>query len=165
MDRPARGRPSDPLEVVEALIAVPAEPGVVAMPSAAGFFGWVIGGRPLADAGRGRSSTSTWDQNAAAGLLAGGSWSGQRVATSGCSTCSGCCGCGGVWLRDRRGRRPSLSLPPGGALHEVFCWAGWDVAGELRRPGAPPPLRVLSAAERHETVEAAPALPRSGGGV
>jgi glutamate/tyrosine decarboxylase-like PLP-dependent enzyme len=138
---------SDPLEVVEALIAG-AEPGVVAMPSGR-FFGWVIGG-VLPAALAADWLTSTWDQNAGLLVSSPAAAGAERVATG--------------WLLDLLGLPPTAAMGyvTGGmmanftclaaARHEVLRRAGWDVEAQ-GLPGAPP-LRVLVGAERHETVDA-----------
>jgi glutamate/tyrosine decarboxylase-like PLP-dependent enzyme len=139
---------SDPLEVVEALIAG-AEPGVVAMPSGR-FFGWVIGG-VLPAALAADWLTSTWDQNAGLLVSSPAAAGAERVATG--------------WLLDLLGLPPTAAIGyvTGGmmanftclaaARHEVFRRVGWDV--EANGLSGAPPLRVLVGAERHETVDAA----------
>ena len=138
---------SDPLEVIEALIAG-AEPGVVAMPSGR-FFGWVMGG-VLPAALAADWLTSTWDQNAGLLVSSPAGAGAERVAAG--------------WLLDLLGLPPTAAIGyvTGGmmanftclaaARHEVFRRAGWDVEAQ-GLPGAPP-LRVVVGAERHETVDA-----------
>src|SRR5918997_4298832 len=113
---------SDPLEVVEALIAG-AEPGVVAMPSGR-FFGWVIGG-VLPAALAADWLTSVWDQNAGLLVSSPAAAGAERVATG--------------WLLDLLGlpSTATIGYVTGGmmanftclaaARHEVFRQAGWNV--------------------------------------
>ena len=139
---------SDPLEVVEALIAG-AEPGLVAMPSGR-FFGWVIGG-VLPAALAADWLTSAWDQNAGLLVSSPAAAGAERVATG--------------WLLDLLGlpRLAAVGYVTGGmmanftclaaARHEVLRRAGWDVEAD-GLPGAPP-VRVLVGAERHDTIDMA----------
>jgi glutamate/tyrosine decarboxylase-like PLP-dependent enzyme len=137
---------SDPLEVVEELIAG-AEPGLVAMPSGR-FFGWVIGGGLPAALGA-DWLTSAWDQNAGLLVSSPAAAGAERVATG--------------WLLDL------LDLPSGSAVgyvtggmmanftclaaarHEVLRRVGWNVEAD-GLVGAPP-VRVLVGEERHDTVD------------
>src|SRR5918997_4094109 len=137
---------SDPLEVVEELIAG-AEPGLVAMPSGR-FFGWVIGG-VLPAALAADWLTSGWDQNAGLLVSSPAAAGAERVATG--------------WLLDL------LELPTGSAVgyvtggmmanftclaaarHEVLRRVGWNV--EADGLGGAPPVRVIVGEERHDTVD------------
>jgi glutamate/tyrosine decarboxylase-like PLP-dependent enzyme len=137
---------SDPLEVIEELIAG-AEPGLVAMPSGR-FFGWVIGGVLPAALGA-DWLTSAWDQNAGLLVSSPAAAGAERVATG--------------WLLDL------LGLPSGSAVgyatggmmanfsclaaarHEVLRRVGWNVEAD-GLVGAPP-VRVVLGEERHDTVD------------
>ena len=143
---PLPERSSDPLEVLEELIAG-AEPGLVAMPSGR-FFGWVIGGVLPAALGA-DWLTSTWDQNAGLLVSSPAAAGAERVATG--------------WLLDL------LGLPTGSAVgyvtggmmanftclaaarHEVLRRVGWNVE-EDGLVGAPQ-VRVVVGEERHDTVD------------
>ena len=139
---------SDPLEVVEALIAG-AEPGVVAMPSGR-FFGWVIGG-VLPAALAADWLTSTWDQNAGLLVSSPAAAGAERVATG--------------WLLDLLGLPPTAAVGyvTGGmmanftclaaARHEVCRRAGWNVEDD-GLAGAPP-VTVILGEERHDTIDMA----------
>ena len=137
---------SDPLEVVEALIAG-AEPGVVAMPSGR-FFGWVIGG-VLPAALAADWLTSVWDQNAGLLVSSPAAAGAERVATG--------------WLLDLLGlpRTAAVGYVTGGmmanftclaaARHEVFRRAGWNVEDD-GLAGAPH-VTVILGEERHDTID------------
>src|SRR5918997_1570631 len=137
---------SDPLEVVEELIAG-AEPGLVAMPSGR-FFGWVIGGVLPAALGA-DWLTSAWDQNAGLLVSSPAAAGAERVATG--------------WLLDLLGLPSSASVGyvTGGmmanftclaaARHEVLRRIGWNVE-EDGLVGAPQ-VRVIVGEERHDTVD------------
>ena len=124
---------SDPLEVVEALIAG-AEPGVVAMPSGR-FFGWVMGG-VLPAALAADWLTSTWDQNAGLLVSSPAAAGAERVATG--------------WLLDLLGLPPTAAVGyvTGGmmanftclaaARHEVLPPRRLGRRGRRVSPGAPP---------------------------
>jgi glutamate/tyrosine decarboxylase-like PLP-dependent enzyme len=146
--RPLPEEGTDPLEVIEELIAG-AEPGVVAMPSGR-FFGWVIGGVLPATLGA-DWLTSTWDQNA--GLLA------SSPAAAGAEWVAG------EWLLDLLGlpSNSAVGFVTGAmvanftclaaARHEVLRRAGWNVERDGLH-GAPP-VTVVVGEERHETVDVA----------
>jgi glutamate/tyrosine decarboxylase-like PLP-dependent enzyme len=139
---------SDPLEVVEALIAG-AEPGLVAMPSGR-FFGWVIGG-VLPAALAADWLTSTWDQNAGLLVSSPAAAGAERVATG--------------WLLDLLGLRPTAAVGyvTGGmmanftclaaARHEVLRRVGWNVEDD-GLAGAPY-VTVIVGEERHDTIDMA----------
>src|SRR5918997_1973968 len=139
---------SDPLEVVEELIAG-AEPGLVAMPSGR-FFGGVIGGVLPATLAA-DWLTSAWDQNAGLLVSSPAAAGAERVATG--------------WLLDL------LELPPTAAIgyvtggmmanftclaaarHEVFRRAGWNV--EDNGLAGAPRVTVMVGEERHDTIDMA----------
>ncbi|HLL64103.1 MAG TPA: aminotransferase class V-fold PLP-dependent enzyme [Propionibacteriaceae bacterium] len=139
---------SDPLEVVEALIAG-AEPGIVAMPSGR-FFGWVIGG-VLPAALAADWLTSAWDQNAGLLVSSPAAAGAERVATG--------------WLLDLLGLPPTAAIGyvTGGmmanftclaaARHEVFRRVGWN-AEDDGLAGAPR-VTVIVGEERHDTIDMA----------
>ncbi|MBA2474913.1 MAG: aspartate aminotransferase family protein [Actinobacteria bacterium] len=145
---PLPERPSEALEVVEALVAA-AEPGLVAIP-AGRYFGFVIGGA-LPAALAADWLTSTWDQNA--GLYAGGPSASvvEEVAAR--------------WLTELLGLPAGVSTAfvtgcqlahvtaLAAARHGVLERAGWDV-GRDGLAGSPP-LRVVVGEERHVTVDRA----------
>jgi glutamate/tyrosine decarboxylase-like PLP-dependent enzyme len=145
---PLPERPSDPLEVVEAL-AEAAERGVVGIPSGR-YFGFVIGGAVPASLAA-DWLTSTWDQNA--GLAAAGLSAAvvEEIA--------------GEWLKELLGipSTASFSFVTGCQMAHVTCLAaarravllqaGWDV--EERGLAGAPPIRVLAGAKRHVTIDRA----------
>ncbi len=138
----------DPADVVD-MLAVGAEPGLMAMPSGR-FFGWVIGGT-LPAALAADWLVSAWDQNA-----------GMRYATPAVAALEEAAA---VWLLDL------LGLPAGAdvgfvtgatmanftglaaARGALLARAGWDVHGD-GLAGAPK-VHVLVGAERHDTVDLA----------
>ena len=137
--------PSDPLEVVEALVRA-AEPGVVGIPSGR-YFGFVIGGA-LPAALAADWLTSTWDQNA--GLVACGPSAAvvEEVA--------------GEWLKQLLGipATASFAFVTGCQMAHVTCLAaarhavlerhGWNV--EVAGLAGSPPIRVLLGGKRHVTI-------------
>jgi glutamate/tyrosine decarboxylase-like PLP-dependent enzyme len=138
--------PTDPQEVVEALVAA-ADPGIVAMPSGR-YFGFVIGGG-LPAAVAADWLTSAWDQNA--GLYVGGPAASvvEEVVRD--------------WVCDLLGLPPdtSIGLVTGtqmgsvtalaAARFRVLERAGWDVGARGLAGG--PPVRILVGAKRHVTID------------
>ncbi|WP_413803241.1 pyridoxal phosphate-dependent decarboxylase family protein [Streptomyces iranensis] len=140
--------PVDPLEVVEDL-ARAAEPGLVGIPSGR-YFGFVLGGG-LPAAVAADWLTSVWDQAPAMYACGPAAAVTEEVA--------------GAWLRQLLGfpDDASFAFVPGSqmahltclaaARHHVLRAAGWDVE-ELGLNGAPP-IRVLTGARRHASVDRA----------
>jgi glutamate/tyrosine decarboxylase-like PLP-dependent enzyme len=140
--------PTEPREVIAGL-ARAAAPGLVATGSGR-FFGFVFGGAtPTALAAD--WLTSTWDQNAGLYAASPAASVAEDVASS--------------WLLDL------LHLPPtasvgfvtgaqmaaftglAAARHEMLRRVGWDV--EADGLAGAPPIRVLAAADRHDTIDRA----------
>jgi glutamate/tyrosine decarboxylase-like PLP-dependent enzyme len=145
---PLPDTPSDPAEVI-ADLARRAEPGLTATPSGR-FFGFVIGG--VHPAGLAADwLTSVWDQNAGLTALA--------PANAACETAAA------GWLLDLLGlpATASVGFVTGGmqanftclavARHDVLARAGWDV--ERRGLVGAPPVRVITGADRHGTIDLA----------
>jgi glutamate/tyrosine decarboxylase-like PLP-dependent enzyme len=145
---PLPERPTDPVEVVDALAAV-ADRGMTATPSPR-FFGFVIGGAvPAAMAAD--MLTPVWDQNA--GLYVAG----PAAATVEEITRQ--------WLIELFGlpADASLGMVTGGqmanttclvtARHHVLRAAGWDVERDGLTGG--PGVTVVAGAERHSTIDRA----------
>jgi glutamate/tyrosine decarboxylase-like PLP-dependent enzyme len=145
---PLPNEPTDPQEVVEALVAA-ADQGLVAIPSGR-YFGFVIGGG-LPAALAADWLTSAWDQNA--GLYVGGPSASviEEVVRE--------------WVCDILGlpSDASLGLVTGSQMGSVTALAaarfrvleraGWDV-GRDGLSGAPR-VRVLVGAKRHVTIDRA----------
>lgn len=145
---PLPERPTDPLEVIEQLVAA-AEPGLVAIPSGR-YFGFVNGGE-LPAALAADWLTSAWDQNA--GLYASGPAAAviEEVLRD--------------WITELLGlpRESSLGLVTGtqvgsvtalaAARFRVLERAGWDLAGQGLAGG--PRVRVLAGGQRHVTIDRA----------
>jgi len=140
--------PTDPAEVID-LLAVGAEPGLVAMPSGR-FFGFVIGGtHPAALAAD--WLVSAWDQNSALRQVAPAHSAVDDTA--------------GRWLLDLLGlpAGAAVGFTTGGTManftglaagrDRVLTQAGWDLARDGLSGG--PRVRVMVGAERHETVDLA----------
>jgi glutamate/tyrosine decarboxylase-like PLP-dependent enzyme len=140
--------PTDPLTVVEELAATAGE-GVVAIPGGR-YFGFVIGGSvPAALAADWLAST--WDQNA--GLYACGPSAAivEEIV--------------GTWLKELLGLPPraSFALVTGCQMAHATCLAaarnavlarlGWEV--EREGLAGAPPIRVVTGAKRHATIDRA----------
>jgi glutamate/tyrosine decarboxylase-like PLP-dependent enzyme len=137
--------PTDPAEVVDALVAA-AAPGLVGIPSGR-YFGFVIGGGvPAAVAAD--MLASVWDQNA--GLYVGGP--AAAVVEEVCRT----------WLTELLGLPEQVSVAYvtgcqmahvtalAAARHHVLEQAGWDV--EADGLAGAPPIRVIVGEKRHATI-------------
>jgi glutamate/tyrosine decarboxylase-like PLP-dependent enzyme len=142
---PLPEEPTDPAEVVDALVAA-AAPGLVGIPSGR-YFGFVIGGGvPAAVAAD--MLASVWDQNA--GLYVGGP--AAAVVEEVCR----------VWLAELLGLPPDVSVAYvtgcqmahvtalAAARHHVLEQAGWDV--EAHGLAGAPPIRVIVGEKRHATI-------------
>ncbi|HSV41255.1 MAG TPA: pyridoxal-dependent decarboxylase [Nocardioidaceae bacterium] len=140
--------PSDAASVVD-LLATASEPGLTAMPSGR-FFGMVIGGtHPAALAAD--WLVSAWDQNAALRTVTPAHSAVEDIASS--------------WLLDllRLPATSAVGFTTGATMANFTCLAaardevlrrvGWDVSRD-GLSGAPK-VRVVSGAERHESVEIA----------
>ncbi len=145
---PLPEHPADPADVVDALAAA-AEPGLMATGSGR-FFGFVIGGA-LPAALAADWLTATWDQNAGLYAVAPAASVVEETAEG--------------WIRDLLGLpdRTSVGFVTGCQMAHVTCLAaarremllraGWDV-DEQGLTGAPP-IRVVTGARRHVTVDRA----------
>ena len=154
---PLPERPSEPLEVIDALAAA-AEPGVVGIPSGR-YFGFVIGGA-LPAALAADWLTSVWDQNA--GLVIAGPSAAvvEEVA--------------GEWLKELLGipASASFSFVTGCQMAHATCFAaarhavlervGWDV--EHDGVSGSPPITVVAGDRRHVTIDRALRLVGIGSG-
>jgi glutamate/tyrosine decarboxylase-like PLP-dependent enzyme len=142
---PLPDEPTDPAEVVDALVAA-AAPGLVGIPSGR-YFGFVIGGGvPAAVAAD--MLTSVWDQNA--GLYVAGP--AAAVVEEVCRS----------WLTELLGLPEHVSVAYvtgcqmahvtalAAARHHVLEQAGWDV--EANGLAGAPPVRVLVGEKRHATI-------------
>ncbi len=148
LDRPLPREGSEPSAVIEKLVADVS--GGLAASAGGRFFGWVIGGS-LPAALAADWLTSAWDQNA--GMFA--------VAPAAAVVEEVC----GRWLLELLGlpRNASFALVTGCQMAHVTCLAaarnavlarrGWDVEQE-GLVGAPP-VRVVTADQRHGTIERA----------
>ncbi len=136
---------TDATQVIDDLVR-DTEGGILGS-SSARFFGWVIGGTlPVALAAD--WLTSTWDQNAASNVTA----LAEAVVEEVC----------GDWAKQLLGIPPSASFAfvtgcqmahttaLAAARHKLFRDRGWNV--EARGLAGAPPLRVLTAANRHESI-------------
>ncbi len=148
LDKPLPAAPSDPIDVIDQLVA-DVEGGLVRSTSGR-FFGWVMGGNvPAALAAD--WMTSTWDQNA--GMYA--------VAPAAAIVEEVC----GKWLLDLLGldETCSFALVTGCQMAHVTCLAaarnallnkrGWDV--EQKGLYGTPPIRIVTGDQRHGSIERA----------
>jgi len=148
LDRPLTEEGSDAVTVIDELVR-DATGGILGS-AGARFFGWVIGGS-LPAALAADWLVSTWDQNAAIHACGPAVAVMEEIA--------------GKWLNDL------LALPPhasfafttgsqlahvtalAAARHAVLDRCDWDV--ERRGLAGAPPIRILSSAERHGSIERA----------
>ena len=143
--KPVPELPAEPMQVIDDLVGDTA--GGILGSSNGRFFGWVIGGTlPVALAAD--WLTSTWDQNAAANVTAPA----EAVVEEVC----------GEWAKQLLGIPPSASFAFvtgcqmahttafAAARHRLLGDRGWNVE-EQGLAGAPP-LRVLTAENRHESI-------------
>jgi glutamate/tyrosine decarboxylase-like PLP-dependent enzyme len=143
--KPVPELPTEPMQVIDELVRDTA--GGILGSSSGRFFGWVIGGTlPVALAAD--WLTSTWDQNAAANVTAPA----EAVVEEVC----------GEWAKQLLGIPPSASFAFvtgcqmahttafASARHKLLGDRGWNV--EAKGLAGAPPLRVLTAENRHESI-------------
>jgi glutamate/tyrosine decarboxylase-like PLP-dependent enzyme len=143
---PLPGRGEDPVAVIETLAAA-AEPGLVAS-AGPRYFGFVTGGA-LPAALAADWLTSAWDQNAALHVMSPAAAVAEQTVAGWVCDLLGLPDGAGVGFVS--GAQMANATALAAARNAVLARAGWDV--EERGLIGAPPIRIVTGAESHATVD------------